>query len=118
MRGLLYVLAALGVIGSAFWAYQENYKTQDSIAHVRSLNRQIAAAHTRLRMLNAEWAYLNRPDRLRDLVDLNFDRWGLLPLMPDGFGRIDQVAYPAAPLLPAAARIVSVSSDGDQGDDL
>lgn len=114
MRSLLYVLAALAVIGSAFWAYQENYQTQDSIKHVRQLNRDIATANARLRMLNAEWAYQNRPDRLRDLVNLNFDRLGLLPLMPDGFGRVDQVAYPIEELLPVTGRIVEVSSDGGE----
>ena len=91
MRGLLYLMSALMVVGLGFWAYNENYATQDSIREVRDLNRQIGEAHARIRMLNAEWAYLNRPDRLRDLADLNFDRLGLLPLMPDGFGRVDQV---------------------------
>ena len=113
MRSLLYVLSARGVIALAFWAYQENYRTQDSIKHVHQLSREIAAANSSLRMLRAEWAYLNRPDRLRDLVDLNFDRLGLLPLMPDGFGRVDQVIYPSLPLLPVSGRIVEVSSDGD-----
>ena len=100
MRGLFYVLAALGVMGLAFWAYQENYKTQAAIAEVRDLHRDIGTAHERLGMLRAEWAYLNRPDRLADLADLNFDRLGLLPLMPDAFGRVDQIIYPIAPILP------------------
>ena len=111
MRGLLYVLTALAVMGLAFWAYQENYKTQSAIADVRDLHRDIGAAHERLSVLNAEWAYLNRPDRLADLADLNFDRLGLLPLMPDGFGRVDQIAYPQAPLLPIINPI-ELSSDG------
>ncbi|NIY72989.1 cell division protein FtsL [Marivivens donghaensis] len=112
MRSLLYVMTALGVIGLAFWAYQENYRTQDSLKEVRQLNRQIASANARLRMLQAEWAYQNRPDRLRDLAELNFDRLGLLPLMPDGFGRVDQVAFPM--VLPSElGRVIEVSSDGD-----
>ncbi len=100
MRGLFYVFAALAVMGLAFWAYQENYKTQAAIAEVRDLHAKIGAAHERLGMLRAEWAYLNRPDRLADLADLNFERLGLLPLMPDAFGGVDQIIYPLPPILP------------------
>jgi len=100
MRGLFYVLSALAVIGLAFWAYQENYKTQTAVAEVRSLYQDIGAAHERLGMLRAEWAYLNRPDRLTDLADLNFDRLGLLPLMPEAFGAVDQIIYPLPTILP------------------
>jgi len=100
MRGFLYVLSVLGVIGLAFWAYQENYKTQASLREVRGLNAQIGAAYARINVLNAEWAYLNRPDRLRDLVELNFDRLGLLPLSPDAFARVDRVSYPLPEILP------------------
>ena len=51
-------------------------------------------------MLNAEWAYLNRPDRLMDLVELNYDKLGLLPLQPYQFGRVDQVSFPKPAELP------------------
>ncbi len=97
----LYVLAALAVMGLAFWAYQENYKTQAGHREVREPARaRSASAHERLSVLRAEWAYLNRPDRLADLADLNFDRLGLLPLMPDAFGAVDQIIYPLPPILP------------------
>ncbi len=36
------LLSALAVMGLAFWAYQENYKTQSAIAEVRQLHREIA----------------------------------------------------------------------------
>ena len=96
----MYVLAAFAVMGLAFWAYQENYKTQQAIKEVRELHAEIGASHERLGMLRAEWAYLNRPDRLSDLAELNFDRLGLLPLMPDAFGRVDQIIYPLPEILP------------------
>ena len=94
MRSLLHILTALAVIGLAFWAYRENYRTQAALAEAQQLQASIAEARQRLRILNAEWAYLNRPERLMDLVELNYDRLGLVPLQPHQFGRIDQVAYP------------------------
>jgi hypothetical protein len=100
MRGLMFILAALAVIALAFWAYQENYTTQAASRELRALHSDIGAVHERLQMLRAEWAYLNRPDRLADLADLNFDRLGLLPLDAQSFGQVDQVIYPAPPALP------------------
>ncbi|ETW12669.1 hypothetical protein ATO8_11644 [Roseivivax marinus] len=94
MRTFVYVLTALAVIGLGFWAYHENYKTQAVLSESEHYAREIGRAHERLSMLRAEWAYLNRPERLRDLAEINFDRLGLLPFHPDQFGRVDQVAYP------------------------
>ncbi len=99
MRSIFYVMTALTVIGLAFWAYRENYETQAALDRAEKLQRDISQARQRLRVLNAEWAYLNRPDRLRDLAEINFDRLGLLPLQPYQFGSVDQIAYPPrAPL--------------------
>lgn len=94
MRSLFVVFSAIAVIGLAFWAYRENYQTQEAQAEAEALQREISFARDRLRVLNAEWAYLNRPQRLRDLADLNFDTLGLVALRAEQFGKIDQVAYP------------------------
>lgn len=110
MRSIFFVVSAMMVISLGYWAYHENYETQSAMREVRSLHRDIGAGHERLRILNAEWAYLNRPDRLRDLAELNFDRLGLLPLMPDAFGRVEQVAYPNAMTFDLSNSI-EVSSD-------
>lgn len=114
MRSILYVLTASLVIGLAFWAYHENYKTQAVISKAEKVQRQIVQARARLNVLRAEWAYLNRPDRLRDLADINFERLGLLPLRPDQFGRIDQVAYPPEPELPITTPVDVSSAGADQ----
>lgn len=114
MRSIFYIISGLMVMGLAYWAYHENYETQASLGDVRSLHRQIGAAHERLNILEAEWAYLNRPDRLRDLAELNFDRLGLLPLMPDAFGRIEQVAYPTE-IVFDISNSIEVSSDNAPG---
>ena len=68
MRTLLFIVTAMAVIALAFWAYRENYATQGALAETRELRREIRDAHERLSMLKAEWAYLNRPDRLRELA--------------------------------------------------
>ena len=94
MRTVLYILTTFSVIGLAFWAYRENYATQQALRY------EIREAYSRLAVLKAEWAYQNRPDRLRDLAELNFDRLNLLPLHPDQFGSIDQMSYPPLPELP------------------
>jgi hypothetical protein len=94
MRTILYLASALAVIALAFWAYRENYRTQTALREVTRIQTQIAAARERVSVLRAEWAYLNRPDRLRDLADLNFERLGLWPMGGEQFGRVDQVAFP------------------------
>jgi hypothetical protein len=99
MRAVLYALSFLAVMGLAFWAYRENYATQKSLRHVEDLQTEIGTLREALTVQRAEWAYLNRPDRLRELSTINFDRLGLFPLEPTQFGQIDQVSYPAPPAL-------------------
>ena len=105
MRTILYILTAFAVVGLAFWAYRENYATQQALRETGRLHIEIREAHARLTMLRAEWAYLNRPDRLSELAELNFDRLQLLALRPEQFGQVDQVAYPPDPMLPIVRRI-------------
>jgi hypothetical protein len=97
MRTLLSGLAVVAVMGLAFWAYRENYRTQTAISELTRLQSEIASLREGLSVLDAEWAYLNRPDRLRALVALNFERLALFPLMARQFGGVTQVAYPLAP---------------------
>ncbi|SIS52673.1 cell division protein FtsL [Phaeovulum vinaykumarii] len=94
MRNLLYLTAALSVMGLAFWAYRENYRTQAAQDDLEDLQREIIVLREELGVLNAEWAYLNRPDRLRELVNLNFDRLALLPMQPEQMGALAQLPYP------------------------
>ncbi len=109
MKTLLYVLSAIAVIGLAFWAYQENYETQSALNRAEDLQDDIADARARLAMLRAEWAYLNRPDRLRALAEINFTDLKLQPIDPMQFGRVDQVPYPAPTLDPSSATGASLA---------
>lgn len=94
MRSLFYILAAMATIGLAYWAYNESNATREALRKVRELQRDIGAERETLSVLKAEWAYLNRPERLRELSDLNFDMLQLMPLGPEHFGNVDQVAFP------------------------
>ena len=94
MKSLFYVVTAMGVMALAVWAYRQNYETQAKLRDVDALRAEIADLRERASVLRAEWAYLNRPERLADLANLNFDRLGLLELRPDHFRRIDQIPFP------------------------
>jgi len=110
MRSLLYVVTSLAVIGLAFWAYRENYRTQEAQTRAQGLQQAIAATRHRLRVLNAEWARISTgPTGLMDLVELNYERLELMPMRSDQFGRIDQVAFPPPPYL-AITNPVDVSN--------
>ncbi|WP_112308861.1 cell division protein FtsL [Pseudogemmobacter bohemicus] len=100
MRPVLYVFTFLSVIALGFWAYRENYATQEVLREVRVLQREIAGLREGLSVQKAEWAWLNRPDRLRDLVSLNFERVPLMPMEPGQFGATASVVYPV-PEVPA-----------------
>ena len=115
MRAILYILTSLAVIAIAFWAYRENYATQQALSEADKLHANIRSAHSRLAILKAEWAYQNRPDRLRDLAEINFERLQLLPLHPDQFGEVEHVTYPPRKLLPITnpVDVSNVSAEED-----
>lgn len=94
MRSILYLLTTLVVMGLAFWAYRENYSTQAALQDMTRVQREIGTLREDLGVMRAEWAYLNRPDRLRELVDLNFDKLKLVPFNSDQFVDVGQVAFP------------------------
>jgi hypothetical protein len=110
--------ATLAAIGAGFWAYQENYKTRYALSELSSLHSQIGAQHNRMGMLEAEWAYLNRPDRLRELADMNFRKLGLIPMMPNHFGNVAQAPMPPDILPPIMGVAEIVSHQPDSGEPL
>ncbi|MEO1536380.1 MAG: cell division protein FtsL [Pseudomonadota bacterium] len=93
MKSFFFILTACVVMALAVWAYRQNYETQATLREVKELRAEISDLRERAGVLRAEWAYLNRPERLADLADMNFDRLGLLPLRPQHFGRIDQIPF-------------------------
>ena len=97
MRIGLYLSAAVMVAVCATWTYRVNYATQEALDRLAGLRAEIALEREALSVLNAEWAYLNRPDRLAALVAGPGASLGLVPLTPENFGEAESVAYPPAP---------------------
>ena len=60
MKNLFLGCLVVTVMGLAFWAYTENYATKGSLDKIAQLNEDIGLAHSRLRILNAEWAYFEQ----------------------------------------------------------
>jgi hypothetical protein len=94
MPGLGYLLGVLTVVALAVWTYGQSYQTQAALREARELRREIRQLRDAIEVHRAEWAFLNSPDRLRQLIEINFDRLGLIPMTADHFGRIDEIAYP------------------------
>ena len=98
MRPVLYVLSFLALIALGFWAYRENYRTQDALNEMEGVQREIAGLREQLVVLRAEWAYLNRPARLRELVALNADKLNLKPINSGQFVDSAKIDYPPPPV--------------------
>ena len=104
MRGVFFLLGCSVLTVLAYWAYSENYKTQAEIERVEALRYEIADRREAIAILTAEWAYLNRPDRLRRLAEINFETLKLIPMTADHFGTLDELPTysPPEPKFPEA----------------
>lgn len=118
MRPLLYIAPFLAVLGLAFWAYHENYDTQAQLKDLARLQVEIGRLRDEIAMQKAEWAYLNRPARLRDLAAVNFDRLGLMPIQPNQLAPATVVAMPLPEMadepLVISGEAQTISSDEEQ----
>lgn len=92
---LLWLLAAV-LIGCGL--YQLKYEVQAKEERLARLNRQILQEQEAIHVLNAEWAFLNRPDRLADLANRHLE---MTPVAPAQFGKV--AAIPERSLVPIVA---------------
>ena len=85
------------LIGSTFalglWAYKINYDSRAADQRVKELEKSILSANKQLKIFNAEWAHLNRPDRLRKLAEYYFFELRLTPINPDDFISLSDVYW-------------------------
>lgn len=79
--------------------YLVKYSVQNIQRDVASMKDNLAREKESLHLLNAEWAYLNRPERLRQLADRHLD------LVPLDSKKIEDIS-----VLPAAVRMEDSAS--------
>tara|TARA_A100001011_G_C14275861_1_gene829217 strand:+ start:1596 stop:1961 length:366 start_codon:yes stop_codon:yes gene_type:complete len=91
MRYLLYSLLLCCLILSAAWAYRVNYETRDVVRNIKALQIDIEKQEEKLIMLEGEWAYLNRPERLSLLSEYFFSDLQLIPISVENFAEIDAI---------------------------
>jgi hypothetical protein len=73
MIRFLHLLAIVGLIGSAGYAYSIKYETLYWSEQVGKLKTRIQKEREGIAVLKAEWQHLNRPDRLQAAVGRHLD---------------------------------------------
>lgn len=68
MNRLVTSLVILIIVASGIGLYQLKYKTQRLQQEVRALEAEMVADQAAIRVLEAEWTYLTRPDRVAALT--------------------------------------------------
>ncbi|MCC7260478.1 MAG: hypothetical protein IT567_05555 [Alphaproteobacteria bacterium] len=109
---------AVMVVATLYVTYQVKYRVQNIEEDIATTQRAIAAERDSIHVLEAEWSYLNRPDRLSRLSAEyhGLQRVGVsqivsvdtLPMAPVRTAPIDAsatVVTPAAPPVPEATHV-------------
>ncbi|MEM8793152.1 MAG: hypothetical protein AAGE80_16145 [Pseudomonadota bacterium] len=95
---LLISVSALFVV--VVWAYNVNYETRQTFDRLSTLRAEIAAEGEALQVLRVEWAWLNSPARLRELVRAYEGELHLTHLRADHFSYAGSVPFPPLELNP------------------
>jgi len=91
MRTFFYLFSSCLLLMSAYWAYSVNYTTRTAEARVALIENQIIQETDKIEVLRAEWAYLNRPERLTRLAEANFEMLKLVPVRADHYGTVADI---------------------------
>jgi hypothetical protein len=110
------ILCFCAFAGAGAWLYQVKHQVATQDRELRGIWREIEQARDRTSILRAEWALLNEPDRLRQVVQRHLP---LEPMQPQQFTRLPEmerrlpaaIAFAGAPNLfvpetPAGANIM------------
>lgn len=91
MRLIFYSFSLILVMSLAYLANLESVKTKATMYSAKLLRTEVDELKEELKFLNAEWALLNRPDRLTDLVKWHYRELKLMPISIKNFKSIKSV---------------------------
>ena len=96
---IIWVLLSVVVAGALF---RVSYRVQHLEKHLTAVNKQIGQQEEAIRVLQAEWSYLNEPSRLEALTRKHLN---LLPTTPTQIVSLEQI--PSRPLAGPAPKATS-----------
>jgi hypothetical protein len=73
VKRLLHFIAITALIASAGYAYSIKYETLFYVEQVAKLKTKVQRERDAIAVLQAEWQYLDRPDRLQAAADEHLD---------------------------------------------
>ena len=95
------MLTAFGLMltaAASIGLYQVKYQVQDMERNLAAMKRQIVHDHAEMQVLDAEWSFLNQPERLQDLSRRYL---ALAPIRSSQMASIESLPPRAAPVLAA-----------------
>jgi len=119
MNRLSTLLWMLVIVAAAFMVYMAKYQVQSVKTQVADTARELEHEKEALHVVAAEWAYLNRPDRLQQLAekylsssDLTVDRVAEIEAIPFP-AQMQAAATPEDGMVPVAAHITPEAGEGE-----
>lgn len=103
MRRTLTVVAIVLTGLMSYGLYNMKYEVRRLEAELAGLQHKIALDRDGLQVLRAEWAYLNRPERLQRLATRHLD---LVPLRAAQIGSLAELPLKSARLASANVKVV------------
>ena len=94
MHKFLNFILVVAVLASGFVLYSLEHETRGLEREIRRHERAIAEERENMRLLNAEWSSLTRPDRLRALAERHL---GLSTLKARQIVRLEEIGTKVPP---------------------
>lgn len=112
------VILILAMVSLSVLLYAINYQADSAERAGNALRRQIVQEQEAIRVLRAEWSYLNQPDRLQELSSKYLD---LQPATAQQVGSFDSIPFrpaPDVPTDPASVSAPEIRGSADNGVDM